>query len=346
MDAFARGLLAWYGQHGRHHLPWQQPRTAYRVWISEVMLQQTQVATVIAYFNRFVAAVPDVTALATAPEDRVMALWSGLGYYRRARYLQAAARLCVERHHGELPDIFAELAALPGIGRSTAGAILALARNQRHAILDGNVKRVLARFHGIPGWPGEPATGRALWERAEAHTPSVQVADYTQAIMDLGATVCTRAHPRCDECPQARDCAARRAGLVDVIPAPRPARALPERHCVFVVLRQRDGRVLLRQRPVQGVWPRLWSLPEAADIDAARALAARLARIDGHAAEWMPAITHRFTHFKLSATPMLWRGAQQLPRVADAADTRWYTAAEIESLGIPAPVRKWLHAQA
>lgn len=345
MDAFAQHLLDWYARHGRHHLPWQQPRTAYRVWISEVMLQQTQVATVIPYFQRFVAALPDVRALAAAPEDQVMALWSGLGYYRRARYLHAAAKLCVTQHHGELPDAVAELGALPGIGRSTAGAILALAHGRRHAILDGNVKRVLARFHGIRGWPGERATEHALWELAESHTPTAQVAAYTQAIMDLGATVCTRAHPRCDACPQARDCAARRAGLVDAIPAPRPARILPERQLVFVVLRDRTDRVLLQRRPAQGVWPRLWSLPEAADADSAHALAARLARIDGHAGAPMPAIRHTFTHFKLRAVPIVWRDAQQLARVADNPDTHWCTQDEIAALGVPAPVRQWLRAQ-
>lgn len=346
MDAFARRLLDWYTRHGRHHLPWQQPRTAYRVWISEVMLQQTQVATVIPYFQRFVAALPNVRALAAAPEDQVMALWSGLGYYRRARHLHAAAKLCVTRHHGKLPDAFAELSALPGIGRSTAGAILALAHGQHHAILDGNVKRVLARFHGVRGWPGERATERALWELAETHTPTAQVDAYTQAIMDLGATVCTRAHPRCDACPQARDCTARSAGLVDAIPAPRPARVLPERQSVFIVLRDRTDRVLLQRRPEQGVWPRLWSLPEAADTGSARALAARLARINGHPGAPMPAIRHTFTHFKLYATPMLWRDAKPATRVADDPDTHWYTATEMAALGLPAPVRKWLNAHA
>jgi A/G-specific adenine glycosylase len=287
-----------------------------------------------------------VRALAAAPEDQVMALWSGLGYYRRARYLHAAAKLCVTRHHGKLPDAFAELSALPGIGRSTAGAILALAHDQHHAILDGNVKRVLARFHGIRGWPGERATERELWELAETHTPTAQIDAYTQAIMDLGATVCTRAHPRCDECPQARNCAARSAGLVDAIPTPRPARVLPERQSVFIVLRDRTDRVLLQRRAAQGVWPRLWSLPEAADTDSARALATRLARIDGHAGAPMPAIRHTFTHFKLCAVPIVWRHAQRPEQVADDPDTRWCTQDEIAALGVPAPVRQWLRAQA
>ncbi|HEX7917467.1 A/G-specific adenine glycosylase, partial [Rudaea sp.] len=209
-DDFTPRLLHWFDAHGRHDLPWQHPRTPYRVWLSEVMLQQTQVTTVIPYFLRFVEKLQSIKALAAASEDEVFALWSGLGYYSRARNLYRAAQLCVERHRGELPEDFDALLALPGIGRSTAGAIAAQAFDRRCAILDGNVKRVLARFHGIAGWPGEAATENRLWQLAEAHTPNARVADYTQAIMDLGATVCTRAKPRCDACPFAADCIAHR----------------------------------------------------------------------------------------------------------------------------------------
>jgi A/G-specific adenine glycosylase len=346
MDGFARRLLHWYDRHGRHGLPWQDTptnrRTPYRVWVSEVMLQQTQVATVIPYFERFVRALPDVAALAAAPEDQVMALWSGLGYYRRARHLQAAARLCVEHHGGELPRDFETLAALPGLGRSTAAAILAQAHAQRHAILDGNVKRVLSRFHGVGGWPGERSVENALWSLAEAHTPSTRVADYTQAIMDLGATVCTRTTPRCTDCPQAPECVAHRDGLTDTIPAPRPARALPERHIVFVVLRDRHDRVLLQRRPPQGVWPRLWSLPEAEDTDTAGTLAARLARLDHASAVALPRVRHTFTHFRLQASPLEWRGVHADARLADDPDSRWCSPGEIATLGIPAPIRKLL----
>ena len=306
------------------------------------MLQQTQVATVIPYFTRFVAALPDVRALADAPEDQVMALWSGLGYYRRARYLKAAAQTCVAQHAGELPDDFAALAALPGIGRSTAGAILALAHGRRHAILDGNVKRVLTRIHGIRGWPGERAIEAALWVQAEGHTPTTRLADYTQAIMDLGATVCTRAHPQCDTCPARPICRAHALGLTADIPAARPARALPEKCTVFVVLQQRDGRVLLQRRPATGVWPRLWSFPEAADADAALALATRLAQLGRRRATPLAVIRHGFTHFKLAATPLYWQHAEAPAGVADDPDLRWCTSAEIAALGVPAPVRKWL----
>ena len=345
IDGFARRLLDWYDRHGRHDLPWQHPRTPYRVWISEVMLQQTQVATVIPYFGRFVAALPDVRALASASEDRVLALWSGLGYYRRARHLHAAAKLCVTQHGGELPRDFDALAALPGIGRSTAGAILALAHGRRHAILDGNVKRVLSRWHGMRGWPGERVVENTLWAHAEAHTPTSRVAAYTQAIMDLGATVCTRGSPRCDACPLARDCSAQRDGLTGKIPAPRPARTLPEKQSVFVVLRDRHDRVLLQRRPPRGVWPGLWSLPEAADARGARELASRLAELDGGAAA-LPEIRHAFTHFKLLATPIEWRGVRVHPGIADAPDARWCSRTDIAELGIPAPVRKLLqHAR-
>lgn len=342
MDAFARRLLDWYDRHGRHDLPWQHPRTPYRVWISEVMLQQTQVATVIGYFERFVSALPTLRALAAANEDRVLALWSGLGYYRRARHLHAAAQLCMSDHGGKLPRDFDALAALPGIGRSTASAILALAHGQPRAILDGNVKRVLARFHGVRGWPGEHAVETTLWQHAEAHTPASRVADYTQAIMDLGATVCTRAQPRCDICPQARSCVARRDGLVAELPQSRPARVMSQRQTVLIILRDRRGRVLLQRRPPQGVWPGLWSLPEAPDQPAATARAARLAKVDGLAATELPGVRHTFTHFKLCAMPLEWHGVRANAAVADNPDLRWCSATQLATMGLPAPIRKLL----
>jgi len=342
MDGFAHLLLHWYVRHGRHDLPWQHPRSPYRVWVSEVMLQQTQVATVIPYFERFVQTLPDVAALAAAPEDQVMALWSGLGYYRRARHLHSAAQVCMSDHGGELPRDFDALAALPGLGRSTAAAILAQARGKRHAILDGNVKRVLARFHGVHGWPGERAIEDALWSHAETHTPSTRVADYTQAIMDLGATVCTRVNPHCAECPQSAGCIAHRDNLTNAIPAPRPARALPEKHIVFVVLRDNRDRVLLQRRPPQGVWPRLWSLPEANDADTAGTLAAHLANLDHAIAATLPGVRHAFTHFRLQASPLEWRGVCANARLADDPDSRWCSPDEIATLGIPAPVKKLL----
>ncbi|HEX5488819.1 MAG TPA: A/G-specific adenine glycosylase [Rhodanobacteraceae bacterium] len=342
MDGFARRLLDWYDRHGRRDLPWQHPRTPYRVWISEVMLQQTQVATVIPYFQRFVDALPDLPALAAADEDRVLSLWSGLGYYRRARHLHAAAKLCAERHASRLPRDFEALSALPGIGRSTAGAILALAHQRRHAILDGNVKRVLCRYHGVDGWPGERAVEKRLWSRAEVHTPKARIADYTQAIMDLGATVCTPRRPDCGRCPQRRTCAALREDRTASLPMRRPARVLPERQTIFIVLRDRRGRVLLQRRPPQGVWPGLWSLPEASTEQDARTTAMQWADLDGRAGNALPTIKHGFTHYTLQASPIEWRGASIRRAVADTPDLRWCDRAGIAELGIPAPVRKLL----
>lgn len=348
MDAFARRLLEWYVREGRHDLPWQdaaaQRRTPYRVWISEVMLQQTRVATVIPYFIRFVAALPDVPALAAASEDQVLSLWSGLGYYRRARHLHAAAKTCVDRHGGRLPRDFEALAGLPGIGRSTAGAILALGDGQRHAILDGNVKRVLCRYHGLEGWPGDRAIENVLWKHAQAHTPNVRVADYTQAVMDLGATVCTPRQPDCERCPQRRGCTAYRRGLTTALPTPRPARVLPEREMAWIVLRDLRDRVLLERRPPQGVWPGLWSLPEAANEDDARAATTRYADIGGRIGDALPPIRHQFTHFVLHASPIEWRGVRIRPAVADAPERRWCEPGELAALGIPAPVLRLLRS--
>ena len=345
MNPFAAALLAWFDDHGRHDLPWQDTlddgrRDAYRVWLSEIMLQQTQVATVIGYFERFVAALPTLRELAAAPEDRVLALWAGLGYYRRARFLHRAAQLCVERHGGELPRDFDALAALPGIGRSTAGAILAQAHGLRFPILDGNVKRVLTRYHGIHGHPGESAVEKQLWLHADAHTPTARVADYTQAIMDLGATACTRTRPLCQACPLAAECVARRDNLVARLPSPRPAKAAPTRETVMLILRDADGRVLLERRGAQGVWPGLWSLPEAADIDGAWRLARQHARIDD--AQALAPFTHVFSHYRLRVEPLLFEGATAVHGIADNPASRWCDAGELALLGLPAPVRKLL----
>src|SRR5580765_3104624 len=242
-DRFANRLLKWFDAHGRHDLPWQHPRTPYRVWQSEIMLQQTQVSVVIPYFQRFVAALPDLPALAAAPRDQVLALWSGLGYYARARNLHASAQRCVELHDGDLPRDFNALLALPGIGRSTAGALLAQAWGDRFAILDGNVKRLLARYHGIEGWPGTPIIEKQLWELAISHLPDARLADYTQAQMDLGATLCTRANPDCTHCPLHKDCVAYSTGRTSSLPAPQPNKAKPKRETHVVWMEDRVGRV-------------------------------------------------------------------------------------------------------
>ncbi len=341
MDAFAEALLAWYDRHGRKDLPWQRERTPYRVWLSEIMLQQTQVRTVIAYFERFVAALPDLATLAEADEDRVLALWSGLGYYSRARNLLRTAQLCMAEHGGELPRDPDALAALPGIGRSTAAAILAQAHGERHAILDGNVKRVLARWHGVHGWPGAAAVQRVLWSHAHAHTPDVRVADYTQAVMDLGATVCTRARPRCADCPVADGCSARRDGLVATLPQPKPSRALPTRATTMLVVRDAHGRVLLERRPPTGVWARLWSLPEVDDAaQATWSLQQRHGVRVEHPPRPIASFMHVFSHYRLDVTPLLYSNAK--PGAVADTGTRWLQTDQLDAVGLPAPVRTLL----
>jgi A/G-specific adenine glycosylase len=344
-DPFAARLLAWFNVSGRHDLPWQHPRAPYRVWLSEIMLQQTQVRVVIPYFERFVAALPDVAALAAAPLDDVLALWSGLGYYARARNLHAAARLCAERHGGELPRDFDALVALPGIGRSTAGAILAQAWGDRFAILDGNVKRVLCRYHGIDGWPGLPKIEKALWDLADAHLPHARLADYTQAQMDFGATLCTRHDPACVLCPLQHDCAALRSGRVAELPTPKPGKPLPEREALVLLLRDAEGRVLLQRRPPAGVWAALWSLPESSTHANARAWFDT--HVAGHYddADALDAIAHGFTHYRLTLRPLRWRGVAARDAVRDNDGLRWVAERELVALGIPAPIRTLLQAQ-
>lgn len=342
---FATRLLRWFDRHGRKDLPWQRTldngrRDAYRVWLSEVMLQQTQVATVIGYFERFVSSLPSLRDLAAADEDTVLALWSGLGYYRRARFLHRAAQICVEQHGGELPRDFDALHALPGIGRSTAGAILAQAHGLRFPILDGNVKRVLTRYHGIHGHPGESAVEKQLWQHAEAHTPVARVADYTQAIMDLGATLCVRSRSRCESCPLAAGCIAHRDGLTAQLPTAKPGKRTPTRSTVMLILRDHHGRVLLERRGPQGVWSGLWSLPEATDPDGAWRIAQQHALIDG--AQTLTPFTHVFSHYRLDIEPLLFDRATATRGIADNPQLRWYSTEELAALGLPAPVRTLL----
>ncbi|TYT27265.1 A/G-specific adenine glycosylase [Luteimonas viscosa] len=344
-DPFATHLLQWFDVSGRHDLPWQHPRTPYRVWLSEIMLQQTQVRVVVPYFERFVAALPDVGTLAAAPLDDVLALWSGLGYYARARNLHAAAQLCAQRHGGELPRDFDALLALPGIGRSTAGAILSQAWGERVPILDGNVKRVLCRMHGVEGWPGLPAIEKRLWAIAEAHVhgvPADRMADYTQAQMDFGATLCTRHDPACMLCALQHDCVALREGRVEELPTPKPGKPLPERHALALLLHDAQGRVLLQRRPPTGIWAALWSLPEHTDHDQARAWYSGHIGDGYDSAEALDPIAHGFTHYRLTLQPLEWRGAALGASVRDDDGLRWVARDELRSLGIPAPIRSLL----
>jgi A/G-specific adenine glycosylase len=341
-DDFASRLLAWFDVSGRHDLPWQHPRTPYRVWLSEVMLQQTQVQVVIPYFERFVAALPDVEALAAAPLDEVLALWSGLGYYARARNLHAAAKHCVEAHGGDLPRDLDALVALPGIGRSTAGAILAQAWGDRFPILDGNVKRVLARVHGIAGWPGTPAVEKQLWTLAARHLPQTRLADYVQAQMDFGATLCTRHDPACVLCPLQHDCVALHQGRVAELPTPKPGKPLPEHEAIMLWAEDRAGNVLLQRRPPTGIWASLWSLPEAADRESARRWFDMHLAGDYDTASPLAAIAHGFTHYRLQIQPLRWRDVALRAQVADNDDLRWVPRDAMRTLGIPAPIRKLL----
>ncbi|MBV9695555.1 MAG: A/G-specific adenine glycosylase [Gammaproteobacteria bacterium] len=332
---FSESLLAWHARAGRHELPWQQPRTPYRVWISEIMLQQTQVQTVIPYYTRFLARFPDVRTLGAAPLDEVLHLWSGLGYYARARNLHRAAREVCAVHGGAFPQEFAAVAALPGIGRSTAGAILALACGQHHPILDGNARRVLARHFAIGGPAHSAAVQARLWRRAAACTPAVAVADYTQAIMDLGATVCTRTRPRCDVCPVAASCRARAGGQVLRYPGARRRTARSQRTAYLLVALSARGEVLLERRPPQGIWGGLWSLPEFTSLRAARdharrALGTRLPQLQSLAPR-----AHRFTHFDLQLRPLLLRCRDA---VAGGQGVRWYNIRQPARIGLPAPV--------
>ncbi|PMS31592.1 A/G-specific adenine glycosylase [Paraburkholderia rhynchosiae] len=345
MSDFSTRLVAWQRKHGRHDLPWQNTRDPYRIWLSEIMLQQTQVSTVIPYYARFLARFPDVAALAAAPVDDVMALWAGLGYYTRARNLHRCAQTVVGQHGGAFPASVDELAELPGIGRSTAAAIASFAFGARATILDGNVKRVLARVFGVEGFPGEKKIENAMWTLAGSLLPQNasddEVSAYTQGLMDLGATLCGRGKPDCLRCPFAADCVANVTGRQRELPTARPKKAVPTRRTWMLVLR--DGNaVMLEKRPPSGIWGGLWSLPEAAD-EASLAARAREFGGDGAVSPLAP-LTHVFTHFKLDIEPRLAerdRGVGALAALGDA-DTAWVALSDLDSFGVPAPVRKLL----
>ena len=339
MPGFARRIVDWQRTHGRHGLPWQRTRDAYRIWVAEIMLQQTQVATVIPYYERFLAAFPDVRALARADEDAVLAQWSGLGYYRRARHMHAAARVVADRCGGAFPRDSDTLATLPGIGPSTAAAIAAFASGERGAILDGNVKRVLARHRGIDGDPASPAVESVLWALARRLVPREDIEAYTQGMMDLGATLCTRARPRCGECPVARDCVARREGRTGELPGKRARRALPHRE-VQLVWAERAGEVLLERQPSTGVWGRLWSLPEiGVAADPVVALRERYG-VGARLLERFAPVEHAFTHYALTMHPS--RLAAKASRSALPAGCMWIAREDLAGAALPAPIRRLL----
>lgn len=339
-EQFSNAVLEWFDRHGRHDLPWQRDINPYRVWVSEIMLQQTQVSTVLEYFDRFMAALPSVEALAAAPEDEVLHLWTGLGYYTRARNLHKTAKIVVAEYAGEFPHDVAKLNDLPGIGLSTAGAIASLSMGLRAPILDGNVKRVLARYTAQEGYPGEPKVALQLWANAERFTPHTRVGDYTQAMMDLGATLCTRSKPSCLLCPLRSGCQAHLLGLEIRYPTPKPRKTIPQKQTLMPILANRDGAILLYRRPSSGLWGGLWSLPELNDLAALTPFAQRHALQLGERQQ-LPPLIHTFSHFQLAIDPWLVHVDHHGLAMAEA-DWLWYNLATPPRLGLAAPVKKLL----
>jgi len=339
-SSFAHKLLTWFDQHGRKNLPWQQDISPYRVWISEIMLQQTQVNTVTPYYHRFMASFPTVEKLANTSQDQVLHHWTGLGYYARARNLHKTAQIVVNELHGLFPDAVELLEALPGIGRSTAGAICAIAHQKPATILDGNVKRVLARHQAIDGWPGQSKTSKQLWALAEQHTPKERIADYTQAIMDLGATLCTRTKPQCHHCPLSDDCMAFAAGNPTNYPGKKPKKSQPVRECLFLIIRNAEGEVLLEQRPANGLWGGLWVFPQCdSEID----IPDTCEQLSCVAKNWQvqPVQRHTFSHFHLDFRPVLVEVSQPCS-VMDSNAIVWYNPTFPLKVGTAQPVKQLL----
>jgi A/G-specific adenine glycosylase len=338
---FARRVLRWYDRHGRKSLPWQGG-DAYRVWVSEIMLQQTQVATVIPYFKRFMAAFPDLESLASASLDEVLHHWSGLGYYARARNLHRCAVSVMNEFGGTFPQCQAELEALPGIGRSTAGAIRAQAFGEQAAILDGNVKRVLARCFAVEGWPGTPAVLKRLWALSEALTPKARTADYTQAMMDLGSLVCTRGKPACDACPLAGACLAQAQGNPSAYPQARPRKRLPVKKTRMLILGDGSGGVLLERRPPSGIWGGLWSLPECPPDESVAGWCRRELGVEVGRTSDLPPRRHSFTHFHLDITPVRVKVKNPGHYLMDEGSRVWYNLSQPDSRGLATPVARIL----
>ena len=340
MSSFSDRVIIWQRLKGRHSLPWQFGRDPYRIWLSEIMLQQTQVATVIPYFLRFVTRFPDLLSLANASEDEVLALWSGLGYYSRARNLHKAANRVMSAYGGRFPDTTHRLEALPGIGRSTAAAIAALAFGQSRAILDGNVKRVLSRHAGVSGWPGEKTVETRLWALAEARLPSKDIQPYTQGLMDLGATVCTRARPACTTCPVASDCVALQRGLTGSLPTARPKKTLPEKQVQMLIVLS-GKKILLEKRPSSGIWGGLWSFPEIDPEADSINYCKTVLGFDVDQGLSLPKLKHCFTHFRLYISPLL-LNVEPAQVDTSGARQRWFTKQDAKRTAVPSPVRKLL----
>lgn len=342
---FHKLILRWFDDHGRTHLPWQQNKTPYRVWISEIMLQQTQVNTVIPYYEQFMQQFPDMISLANAHEDEVLHAWAGLGYYSRARNLHHAAKIVVSEFKNIFPSDLETLQTLPGIGRSTAGAILSIAFNQSAAILDGNVKRVLARFHGITQPVNEKIIEKKLWELAECYLPTKRVADYAQAMMDLGATLCVRGKPQCTLCPLVKHCAAHQHNIAELIPQKKSTRKLPLRSATFLIL-ERNGSVLLGKRPSKGIWGGLWSFPEIEskpEINLIQTYCKQHFKINVDDYKPLKSFIHTFSHYQLYVHPVLITVKRTPLKIAEksmeATPQIWYNLRKPEAIGVPKPTQ-------
>jgi A/G-specific adenine glycosylase len=337
---FSQPILTWFAAHGRKDLPWQLNKTPYSVWISEIMLQQTQVKTVIPYYQKFMSRFPDILSLANAEQDEVLHHWTGLGYYARARNLQKAAQRIRDEFDGQFPQTLEDVMSLPGIGRSTAGAVLSLACDQHHSILDGNVKRVLARYFAIEGWPGNKRVEQQLWHYAEQLTPGKQTADYTQAMMDLGATLCSRSKPKCDSCPLQKNCLAFAQGRQSELPGKKPKTAIPVKNTVMIIPMW-QGQILIYQRPPSGLWGGLWGFYEASDMDDVTRQKSALG-ITACQSTSLPAFRHTFSHFHLDIQPLI----LQLTDIPSAGvqDSKqlWYDLHAPQNIGLAAPTKKLL----
>lgn len=330
---FSDRLLAWWDKNGRKDLPWQHPRTPYRVWISEIMLQQTQVTTVIPYFERWMKAFPDIKSLASTSQDEILAHWAGLGYYARARNIHKTAIACLEQHGGELPTVRDELTALPGIGLSTANAIISQSTDKPAAVLDGNVRRVLARHTATAGWTGSASVQKKLWKLAEERLPAGRGADYTQAIMDLGAMLCTRSKPECANCPVNADCEARLQDRVSQLPSPKPPTRVSEMAVRMLVLKDKTERVLLEKRPGAGIWGGLWCLPSGDSLETITVALGTELRQEKE----LSSIEHRLSHLKMTIHPIL-ATPGNTTQVQCSAERGWFDREQQKALGLPKPV--------
>jgi A/G-specific adenine glycosylase len=342
MTDFASRLITWQKIHGRHDLPWQKTTDPYAIWVSEIMLQQTQVSAVVAYYSKFMMRFPTISTLAIATQDEVLQHWSGLGYYSRARNLHHAAQTIMHEHGGQFPQDFVAIQTLPGIGRSTAAAIASFAFNQVQTILDGNVKRVLTRHFAVAGWPGTLKIEKQLWTLAESLLPKTEMVAYTQGLMDLGATLCTRSKPKCGSCPLNNSCEAYKQNLVSTLPTPKPRKAIPEKQITMLIL-MHGNEVLLEKRPPSGIWGGLWSFPETEATDNFSAISHDKFGINVQIDQPLPILSHAFTHFKLHILPQPLQITKRLTQTKESGQV-WLSLEDAIDAAIPTPVRKILLA--